>query len=84
MPDIVVGGYGEVLVEYHPTTDLRGAFIRVSGRGGSVALTGEPLKAVVAIAGLFGIEPSAAMTAAIAEKVDLQLLCNCKVRKQCY
>lgn len=73
MPDIVVGGYGEVLVEYHQSCDLRGAFIRVSGRGGSMALTGEPLKAVVAIARLLEVEPSAAMIAAIAEKVDLQL-----------
>ena len=79
MPDIVIGGYGEVLIEYHQASDLRGTFIRVSGRGGSVALSGEPLKALVAAAQLFGLEPSAAMTAAIAEKVDLQL----QARKQC-
>ena len=40
MSDIVIGGYGEVLIEYHQGSDLRGAFIRVSGRGVSVALCG--------------------------------------------
>ena len=72
--DAVIGGYGSILIEYHRCDSIAGAFIRVSGPGGSVALRGQPLLALVAAVKLLGLgEPSIALEASIAAKLDWQL-----------
>ncbi len=79
-PDILIGGFGEVLVEYHPAATVRGGFIRVSSHGQSVALTGQPLEAILAMAKLLGVEPSKEMVEAIGDKVELQLELRAKLQ----
>lgn len=70
---IVIGGYGEILIEYQLPTTITGGGVRVSGRGGSVLLSRVALQAIVAAAGWLEVEPSAEMRNAIGDKVAAQL-----------
>ena len=70
--NIVIGGFGEVTIEVK-YGQLGGGYFLVRGRGGQVALHEEAIKAIVAAARCYALEPSPEMVAAIAKKIDCQL-----------